>query len=223
MNRLLLFARRPLRGRVKTRLVPALGEDRALSLYRAFLRDQLAFVRGLAGGDLDCWVCFDDAWTPDPEIAAELAGLTVVEQGPGDLGRRLASMFARAAEHGARAIAAIGADSPTLPATVVHEAFRRLVGGADAVVAPARDGGYVLVGTGAVRGELFRDVPWGRPQVLEVTRQRAVEAGIGLDELPSWYDVDDAVGLAALREELEDPAARRRAPATTLLLAGGGP
>jgi len=223
MKRLLLFARRPLPGRVKTRLVPPLDAERALALYRAFLLDQLAFLRELASSGIEPRVCFDGAWAPDPETAGALEGLTVLEQGPGDLGDRLARMFARAAHEGARAIVAVGVDSPTLPASLVREAFRRLESGADAVVSPARDGGYVLVGAAAPRPELFRAVPWGGPRVLEVTRRRAREADVRLVELDPWYDIDDDAGLAALREELNDPETRRRAPETAALLAAGGP
>jgi rSAM/selenodomain-associated transferase 1 len=214
MNRLLLFARRPLLGRVKTRLVPPLDDAQALALYRGFLCDQLAFAARLPDAGIAPRVCFDAPWDPDPEIARHLAGLEVVEQGPGDLGERLTRAFRASADDGAENTVAMGADSPTVPLSLVREAFERLDAGADAVVSPARDGGYVLVGMRTLRAGLFREVPWGGARVLVTTRARASEEGLRLAEVGPWYDVDDADGLSALRDELRSDDTRRRAPET---------
>ena len=217
MEHLVLFAKVPVEGRVKTRLVPPLSGKGALRLYRAFLRDQLAMIGRLSGPSRSGEVCLDRARGRTAIPASWTAGLTVELQGPGDLGRRMLRAFTRSARGGASATVIVGADAPTLPDERVREGFRRMRGGAEAVVCPAEDGGYVLLGLRRPRPELFRKIACG-PDVFRQTRLRAREAGIRLEELEGWYDVDDAGALRRLRNDLRRPAARRRAPATAALL-----
>lgn len=217
MRRLILFGRRPRAGRVKTRLAPLVGSGPAERLYRAFLCDQLTFLRGFESFARVAW------WTDgplDPALDAGLPveGLELRLQGRGDLGRRLARAFSTAAREGSAATVIVGADSPTLPASRVREAFRRLARGADAVLGPAEDGGYVLIGARGSRPELFRDVPWGGPAVAETTRRRAAAAGIALEETAPWYDVDDGPGLRRLARELRRARGAARAPETARAL-----
>ena len=128
--------------------------------------------------------------------------------------------FDRAWREGARATVILAADAPTLPAEHVHQALRALEGKTAAVLSPAADGGYVLLGLQRPRDELFREVPWGGPEVLDVTLVRAREHDIDLLRLASWYDVDTAADVERLRNELALPGAAERAPATARLLAG---
>jgi len=216
-RRLILFAKRPRLGCVKTRLVPPLTPEQALSLYRAFLIDQLALLRLLAN-DYTVEVSVDDAWEPDAQFVSELDGLTITEQGGGDLGRRLTRAFRRSRESGSGSTVVIGVDSPTLPAQWLRQAFEVLAAGAAAVISPAEDGGYVLLGLNDPIPALFRDVPWGSSRVFEITRRRAAETGLDLAQLEPWYDVDDIVGLDRLRTELADPKAAQRANATARYL-----
>ena len=106
-----------------------------------------------------------------------------------------------------------------MPASHVCKAFEELRRGAHGVVAPAEDGGFVLIGLCRPEPRLFREIPWGRPHVLEVTLHRARTAGIDLRQLPPWYDIDDGAGLCRLRDALSQPAGARRAPATVRALA----
>jgi rSAM/selenodomain-associated transferase 1 len=215
MRRLLLFGKRPRPGRVKTRLVPLLGERQALALYRAFLTDQLEFLRQ-----------FDDlspVWCVDGELDAQdrelpLETIEIRQQGQGDLGRRMERAFHEARDAGSQATVVMGADSPTLPAAHVVSAFSRLRSGAEVVLSAAEDGGYVLLGLTEPRRELFRKVPWGTSKVAAVTRQRAEQERIRLVEIEPWYDVDDASALRRLRAELSDARGRARAPATARAL-----
>lgn len=213
MERLLLFARRPRRGEVKTRLV--LPEERVLDLYRAFLVDQIGFVARLARGDRIGVLYVDDGGPFEERDLAAALGLEIARQGPGDLGERLARAFARSAEEGAEATVVIAADAPTLPADHVERAFSLLHGGADVVLAPALDGGYVLLGARGPRPELFRGIAWGDDSVARETRERA--RGLRLAELPAWGDVDTVEDLARLEAETESSPAR--APATRRALA----
>jgi rSAM/selenodomain-associated transferase 1 len=204
MERLILFAKRPRPGEVKTRCVPPLTAGQALTLYRAFLEDQISFLRQLGEGR-DIELCSDQPWGED------LPGISLHEQGAGDLGERMSRAFERNSAGGATATIIIGADCPTLPAAHVRRAFELLRGDAEAVLTPAEDGGYVLVGLSRPRPELFHALPWGTADVLEMTRSRARQHGIVLMETAGWYDVDDIGGIRRLRS---DPSVASRAPAT---------
>ena len=217
MRHLLLFGRRARAGRVKTRLLPLLGVDRTLALYRAWLADQLAFVRSFEpGASVEWWA--DGDLDPALDAGLPVRDLTLRLQGSGDLGERLAVALTASARAGAAATVVVGADSPTLPAATVDHAFERLERGAEAVLAPAEDGGYVLLGMRGPRLELLRGIPWGGADVAEATRAAARTAGLSLAEVEGWFDVDDAAGLARLVADLERPAAARRAPETRRVL-----
>jgi uncharacterized protein len=139
------------------------------------------------------------------------------EQGDGDLGVRMHRALSRAFAAGATAAAILGADAPTLPRALVEDAFARLSAGADAVIVPAHDGGYVLVGASHPLPALFEGVPWGTPLVLDATRRIAVASGLVLAETEPWSDVDVEGDLPRLGRELAaDPS---RAPATVSVLA----
>ena len=195
MERLVLFAKRPRAGRVKTRLVPPLTGEQALRLYTAFVEDQLRFLESMVTPGLLVELAADGPWGPDDPPTT----LSIVEQGSGDLGGRMHRAFARSHAGGTERTVIVGADSPTLPASLVEAALGRLSAGASAVVSPAEDGGYVLIGMGRPVPELFTGVPWGGPEVMAVTRERAHRAAVDLAEIDGWYDVDDAGGLLRLR------------------------
>lgn len=206
MQRLILFARRPRLGEVKTRIASSLGAGAALALHRAFVEDQIAFLlRFRESCSLE--LCADGPWEGDPP-----PGIEPTEQGPGDLGERMLRAFERS-DHAA---VIIGADCPTLPAGHVESALRLLREGARAVVSPADDGGYVLIGMSAPCPALFDGVPWGTASVMDRTRRRAEESGVGLVEIDGWHDVDDIDALHRLRDELATSAGR--APATARFL-----
>lgn len=208
MQRLILFAKRPRPGEVKTRLVPPLTEGQALGLYSAFLADQIAFIEHLGDGRA-IEICSDEAWGQAER------GIPLTLQGAGDLGERMLRAFERSTAEGAEATVIIGADCPTLPASFVERAFESLETGADAVISPADDGGYVLIGLSRPCSGLFRDIPWGGADVLAATREKAREHGILLEEIEGWYDVDDVEDILRLAA---DPSLAARAPATARCL-----
>ena len=223
MERVVLFAKVPRPGAVKTRLSPPLTEDEALALHEAMLADQIAFVGSFVRPGRTAEICLDAPWPADRARPAGLTALPQTLQGVGSLGARLDRALTRGHAGGTSRIAIIGSDAPTLPARLVDEAFRRLTDGADAVVTPARDGGYVLIATAGRLPALFRDVPWGTGRVLEVTRRRARDAGIDLQETEGWFDVDRVEDFVALfaeteREEHRAPRTARLAGALRLYL-----
>ena len=199
---LLLFARTPELGKVKTRLVPPLTEPEALDLYRAFLQDA-SVIYGAPGRWRSVLLA-----EPDPEEAS-LAALfsppwARCRQAPGDLGERLAAAFAAEFERGAPAAVAVGSDHPALQRGQIEEAFRRLSAGDDAVVVPADDGGYCAIGlsSGVRVRDVFADIPWSTPRVLSTTRDRFAALGIRAAYLEPAYDVDRPEDLDRLRCDL---------------------
>jgi rSAM/selenodomain-associated transferase 1 len=218
LQRLILFAKRPRKGRVKTRLVPPLSEDEALELYRALLADSARNGRAAAAGRA-FEVCLDVPWRPAPVDLGGGEAPTITLQGPGDLGDRMLRTFRRSRETGAEATVIVGSDSPTLPPAYVESAFGLLAAGTPAVLGEASDGGYVLIGCREPVAALFREISWGGPDVARQTRERAREARVELARLPAWYDVDDIDGLRRLADELRDPAVASLAPATSAWLA----
>jgi uncharacterized protein len=194
-DRLLIFARRPVPGRVKTRLCPPCSPEQAAAVYDACLRDVIAAAaRARAAVE----VRYDAEPGAADYFAAEYPLLRRSAQAAGDLGERMADAFDGAFAAGARRVVLIGSDSPTLPDGVHGAAFQHLEDG-DAVLGPTTDGGYYLVGIAAGAwpraSRLFEQVPWSTPDVYTVTLERAAAVGLALRVLPGWYDIDVAGDL----------------------------
>jgi rSAM/selenodomain-associated transferase 1 len=192
--RLGVFAKQPLPGQVKTRLTPPLSPAEAAALYEISLRETLerCCAAGLApvlfyAGNRD----YFRSTFPDVELVAQV---------PGDLGRRMTAAMARFfQEANCRGAVLIGSDSPDMPLTLLREAFSTLLDNAsDCVIAPAADGGYVLIGLRHLWAELFTQVPWSSREVLAVTRIKAVNSGLRYQEISGWEDVDDLPSLQRL-------------------------
>jgi rSAM/selenodomain-associated transferase 1 len=208
LARLLLFARVPVAGRVKTRLAGVLTEEGAARLYRAFLEDAARACAPSAS-----WESILQAeGDPDDEELARLfpAPWRRVRQAEGDLGSRLTAAFLREFEAGAPAALAIGSDHPGLPRRRLWEAFAVLARGNRAVLVPAEDGGYCAIGLhrSVAPAEVFRDIPWSSPSVLRATLDRLSMAGAPASVLAPSYDVDLPEDLARLRRDLasRDPS-----------------
>lgn len=188
--RVAVFARSPERGKVKTRLIPALGVDGAYDAYVELAETTLAAI---AAGDFDA-----DLWFAGERNAGlvgwgERFGLQLVEQPEADLGERMLA----ALRAGARVV--VGTDIPGMSAEYIEDALRRL-DDADIVLGPVEDGGYCLIAMNAPHGSLFRGVEWGAADVLERTLVRAAEAGLRVELLATLWDVDDVEDHARWRE-----------------------
>ncbi len=185
--RLLVFAREPVPGRVKSRLVPALGEEAVAVLYRKMLEGVLETVAGLAGAQGELWC---DAAEREAPVCMELAarfGLGLWRQSGADLGERMFRALASGAGDGPAVL--IGSDCPGYDAGYLSDAFDTLRE-VDVVLGPALDGGYVLIGLNHPAVRLFQGVSWGGPRVLEQTRERLRELGLCWHELPALRDLD---------------------------------
>jgi rSAM/selenodomain-associated transferase 1 len=198
---LLIFAKCPLPGMVKTRLIPPLSPEQAADLYRCMLSDIMAKVTPLP--DLDRFLFYEEGGAAREYFARSSLGLTSFPQQGKDLGERMAEALRTVFAMGHSAAVVIGTDSPDLPISFIETAFDRLERGeGTAVFGPTEDGGYYLAGMMRLYRELFLDIPWSSAAVLRETLKRAKEAGIGSSLLPIWHDVDTAADLD--RPELSD-------------------
>jgi len=168
-TRIIVFAREPRAGRVKTRLVPLLGAAGAARLHARLLARSLATAHAARPG------------------AVELHWAR--RQRGADLGARMLYAFSQGLRRAARVIL-IGADCPALRARDLRRCARWLAGGADAVFAPAEDGGYALIALRRVSPRLFEGIEWGGSQVMAQTRVRLAALGWRWRELPEVWDVD---------------------------------
>ncbi len=188
---LVIFARVPRAGHVKTRLAAAIGDSAALTAYRSLA--DLVFRAALRSPDYSVTV----AYTPEngEDAMREWLGASVnlVPQSNGDLGARMSAAIDHAICAGAQRVVVIGTDCPDVTAEVIEDAFRRLAA-ADVVLGPASDGGYYLIGMSRVHASLFENVPWSSPDTLRTTLDRARALGLSvalLDERPDIDTVDD--------------------------------
>lgn len=210
-ERLLLavVCRNPEVGTVKTRLIPALGEEGARALYRAFLQDLGA---RFAGQPYDLlWAYTPEGGPPPPFL---VPGSRVAQEGP-DLGHRLLHIFRQAQSSGYGRVVVTSSDVPHLSREVVEAAFAALAS-QDVVLAPSEDGGYHLVG---MRGphDIFTMVPMSTPSVFADTCRVVADRALRHEVLAADFDVDLPEDLPRLACRLaEDPALRQSHTARAL-------
>lgn len=191
-----MLARAPVAGRVKTRLIPALGAQGACDLQQLLLERALQ-LPGQGFSERFLWL--DDLPSVELQTLAQRLGWTLVEQPAGDLGermRRIATLGLAESD----AVILIGNDCPALDGDYLHAACSALQA-QQVVIGPAEDGGYVLLGLRSMNPALFSDIPWGTERVLSLTLQRLQQLDWHPALLPALWDVDrpeDLSRLAAL-------------------------
>jgi uncharacterized protein len=206
MGIILVFAKAPVPGSVKTRLASALGPDAAAELARAFLSDTWTWLQTAAHG-----VAAPVLTLAGDPASIDFEGAEIWPQGSGDLGDRLARGVARALER-APWVLAIGADSPGLPEALLTQAIRALrEGDQDSVIGPCDDGGFYLLGLRRCPEGFFNGLPWSETTTFEATLARLRELGLRTAVLDVWFDVDrpdDLERLAGLlaRGDISAPA-----------------
>lgn len=188
-----ILARAPIPGQAKTRLIPALGAQGAANLQRWLLRRTVVMALVADVGPVSLW-CAGDPRHPDFAPCRTFGSVAVRHQPEGDLGVR---MLAALRESPTAATLVIGTDCPTLTAAHLRDAAGQLAGH-DAVVLPAEDGGYVLIGTTRPQPEIFANVDWGTERVMAQTRERLCAAGLRWCEPATLWDVDRPDDLARL-------------------------
>ncbi|MFB3884095.1 MAG: TIGR04282 family arsenosugar biosynthesis glycosyltransferase [Thermodesulfobacteriota bacterium] len=196
---ILVFAKAPIPGEVKTRLIPSLGGEAAASLHKKLVFRSLQTVSRAGLGPAELW-CTPSMEDPFFKLCAGKFNLELRRQTDGDIGKRMAYAFDRALRKAPYALL-IGTDCPSLTPDDLKKAFEVLAQGMDAVIGPAEDGGYVLLGLRRSAPELFGGISWGSNSVLEVTRKRLRVLGWQWHELEKRWDVDRPGDLDRLRRE----------------------
>lgn len=213
---LVIMAKAPRAGTVKTRLCACLPAPAIIELYGCFLEDTLALARSLDGVEIAIMSPASDI----EELSTVTGdGVCVVGQTGEGLGAALTCVFAHFAAAGGRRIVAFNSDSPHLPASALRMAFDALHS-CDLVIGPTHDGGYYLVGAKASHPRLFEGSPLGTTNALDALLARARSLDLSVHFTETFYDVDVAADLSRLADELR--LAPERAPSTAKWLNGPG-
>lgn len=197
---LLIFAKAPVAGTVKTRLIPELGAEGARDLYIELFDRTLAQTAAWPGQRV--LYCAPDTDAPLFAEAARRYPLTLRLQRGADLGARMQAAFE---EHPAGALL-IGTDCPDLQIQHLQQAERALTDH-DVAILPSEDGGYVLIGQRQTHPAPFHGMTWSHDQVLNDTRRRLEEGGLSLWTGPTLWDVDEPIDLARYRAMREGDGA----------------
>ncbi len=192
-----VFARAPVPGKAKTRLIPSLGAEGAARLQQAFTLRALRTAHDAGLGPISLW-CAPDRGHPLFRRCGREQGVALHAQTGADLGERMFDAFSILCARGPALL--IGTDCPALTPRLLAEAAETLRSGRDAVFLPAEDGGYVLAGLRRAEARLFEAMPWGSPRVMAITRERLLDAGLRWEEPARTWDVDTPADLRRLRD-----------------------
>ncbi len=200
---LVIFAKAPIPGQVKTRLCPPLTPDEAATLHGSFVLDTLERTQAAVTKltlPMDRYLaCAPSATHVFFKIMEERQGVKVIDQVGDDLGLRMNQAFETMFARGYRRVLITGTDVPTLPLDHFKQALASLENH-DLVLGPALDGGYYLIGLKRMAPELFTVISWSTDQVLKLTQEKAASLGLKTTLIQPWRDVDTLADLQALIE-----------------------
>jgi len=199
---LCIFAKPPVAGKVKTRLIPYLSAEQAATLAAAFLEDVASACTQIPQSETI--IATVGAW---PEKLSRPKGLDLWQQGEGDLGERMETILSRALQEAPAALA-IGADVPLISHAILEDALQKLESH-DAVIGPSEDGGYYLLGLKHTEPGLLAKLPWSQPHTREATAKRLRSLGYTIAETQTLFDIDTPVELKRLNAEQRCHATRR--------------
>ena len=191
---ILVFAKAPVPGEVKTRLIPALGAQGAARLHSQLVEHALRKAIASGIGPVTLWSA-GDCGHPAFELWRREFGVSLEPQKGADLGERMLAAFKRNA---GRPALLIGSDCPSITLRQLRDCADALRGGADAVFLAAEDGGYGLVGMREPLDCIFRNIPWGTSDVMAVTSQRLTDAKLNWRQLATIWDIDRPEDLVRL-------------------------
>jgi len=194
---LIVFARPPIAGQVKSRLLSLITDQEAADLYQTFLIDSLKQYSQLNVG---VRLYMTDTLPSD----IPLYGASIRQQYGDGLGQRMQHAFTETATEGYQQIVIIGTDHPTLPTPFIQGAFKGISKSPAISIGPTEDGGYYLLGMNPVIDNFFEGITYSRSDVYEKTLERAYQSSSNVVQLPEWYDVDYPSDLKRLvtQEEL---------------------
>src|SRR6266851_358155 len=185
---IIVYAKAPVTGQVKTRLIPRLGETGATKLHEAFVQDTLTTVSTLAES-LDI-----ELHTDVPTNAWSWSGVRRV-QCEGDLGTKLYATLREALDGGRPLALIVGSDSPTLPAEYLQHLA---LSNADVALGPAKDGGFYAIACRKTHPEMFAGVTWSSANTRAQTKEAVGRCGLAVEEGREWFDVDEPEDLDLL-------------------------
>lgn len=195
--RLLVFAKAPVPGRVKTRLIPSISSADAAFLHTRLIHRTLRLAQQFAKCQVQLWC----SPTPDHPVFQACAceyGVALYTQSGNSLGQRMSCAMDEAISNSSYAVL-IGCDCPVLTQDDLDSTIRALRQGYDSVLGPAEDGGYVLIGLRQLVPEIFAGIEWGKSSVLGETRSRIAQLGLSCFELPIRWDLDRPSDLERFR------------------------
>jgi rSAM/selenodomain-associated transferase 1 len=198
--RIIVFAKAPVLGQVKTRLAGHLGNFGAALLHRQLLSHTLRRLTQARLAPVELWCA------PDTQHGFFIAcrrdyGIPLRRQQGCDLGERMAHALATVLQEGSPYAVIVGSDCPMLDATYLRHGLMALRTGQDAVLGPTEDDGYMLIGLRRSCPALFKGIRWGGPEVLAATRRRLQRGSLSWSELPLAWDVDRPADLRRLRQQ----------------------
>lgn len=193
---LIIFAKNPEKGQVKTRLAETVGDEVALQIYRKLLGYTLSVVDSV-DAEKQVWY---SRFIPE-ENRGNTEEFTKKLQRGYDLGERMHNAFSNAFDDGYRKVVIIGSDCAELTSGLISESYQRLEEN-DLVIGPSEDGGYYLLGMNKFYGYLFDDIPWSTPEVLPRTLHLAEKSNLNIYLLPELNDVDNEKDWLAAKDRL---------------------
>lgn len=210
---IIIMAKIPFAGSVKTRLQPFLSPEQCAELAAAFLRDTVKKAQT---------VCINTILAYSPAVETNLLNeilpldLLSIKQTGADLGERMSNAFDFVFERNSdSAVVMIGTDSPTFPCEYIEQAFNFLESNSDAVLGKSADGGFYLIGLRNSAPHIFADVKWSSAEVYEQITANISRSNIDLKTIPDWFDVDTPDDLTRLLDEFEKSIeAQKTAPET---------
>lgn len=200
---LVVMAKEPVPGQVKTRLFPQLSPQEAAHLYLCFLQDIMTEMSALE--DIELAIAYTPEHARETFASIALKGFLLFPQHGKDLGERLCNIFMEKLGEGYDAVSIINSDSPDLPKSLVAESFRLLSHQADVVFGPCNDGGYYLIGMRNIYPDLFTGIPWSTGNVLSKSLEIAKKSGIKTVLLPPWNDIDTFQDLLTFYKKYRKP------------------
>lgn len=198
-NCLIIFAKEPQKGKVKTRLKDYLSQEQCLNLYKAFLKDVIDLAKKIKCSEK--LVAYDSK--SNPEYLRKIARpFKFYKQCGRNLGYRMHNAFKFASEDGGCRMVVMGSDSPNLPISFIEGALKKLDRN-DVVLGPSLDGGYYLIGMKKPCLGLFQGIKWSSDKVLDETIKKSRQLKKKIAILPRWYDVDESKSLNRLIHDLK--------------------
>lgn len=213
---LIIFAKAPVPGEVKTRLCPPLTPDEAASLHGSMVMDIAEQSRGIRNFDrfLACTPSSDHGFF---QTLAARFGVTLCEQVGDDLGQRMNHALSEVLGKGYRYALIVGTDIPAVSPSTYKNALSLLLKN-DVVLGPTHDGGYYLIGLKQPTPELFADIPWSTEHVCALTQAKAQTLGRTVGLLDTEHDIDTFADLQTFMTESHGRGGRKLSTRTTNVL-----